>query len=160
MLKGRPFTIYTNHKPVTFALGKPWTEMQPPCLSLSIVWPMPGRMPPSGLSPPGSPAAAGTCSQLWTGPPGGWRRCQCGTLLPPPALTLSLPGGSQDMEFQPSSPFHLGRLGCTLPAAGHPASANHRFLPLSPQGNGMVEQYHRRLKDALRARLAGPDWAS
>jgi hypothetical protein len=23
MLKGRPFTIYTNHKSVTFALGKP-----------------------------------------------------------------------------------------------------------------------------------------
>jgi hypothetical protein len=27
-----------------------------------------------------------------------------------------------------------------------------------PQANGMVERCHRRLKDALRARLAGPDW--
>ena len=27
-----------------------------------------------------------------------------------------------------------------------------------PQSNGMVERLHRRLKDALRARLAGPDW--
>jgi hypothetical protein len=32
MLKGRPFTIYTDHKPLTFALGKPWTAMQPPCV--------------------------------------------------------------------------------------------------------------------------------
>ena len=31
MLEGRPFTIYTHHKPLTFALGKvaePWTAMQ------------------------------------------------------------------------------------------------------------------------------------
>src|SRR5450830_485225 len=27
-----------------------------------------------------------------------------------------------------------------------------------PQSNGMVERFHRRLKDGLRARLAGPDW--
>ena len=27
-----------------------------------------------------------------------------------------------------------------------------------PQANGMVERYHRQLKDALRARLAGADW--
>jgi hypothetical protein len=27
-----------------------------------------------------------------------------------------------------------------------------------PQANGMVERCHRRLNDALRARLAGPDW--
>ncbi len=27
-----------------------------------------------------------------------------------------------------------------------------------PQANGMVERCHRRLKEALRARLAGPDW--
>jgi transposase InsO family protein len=28
-----------------------------------------------------------------------------------------------------------------------------------PQANGMVERLHRRLKDGLRARLSGPDWA-
>ena len=27
-----------------------------------------------------------------------------------------------------------------------------------PQSNGMVERFHRRLKDALKARLTGPDW--
>ena len=27
-----------------------------------------------------------------------------------------------------------------------------------PEGNGLVERFHRRLKDALRARCAGPDW--
>jgi len=29
-----------------------------------------------------------------------------------------------------------------------------------PQSNGMVERFHRRLKDALRARMAGADWAA
>jgi transposase InsO family protein len=29
-----------------------------------------------------------------------------------------------------------------------------------PQSNGAVERFHRRLKDSLRARLAGPDWPS
>jgi transposase InsO family protein len=29
-----------------------------------------------------------------------------------------------------------------------------------PQSNGLVEQFHRRLKDALRERLAGPTWTA
>jgi hypothetical protein len=29
-----------------------------------------------------------------------------------------------------------------------------------PQSNGMIERFHRQLKDSLRARLAGPDWPS
>jgi transposase InsO family protein len=29
-----------------------------------------------------------------------------------------------------------------------------------PQSNGLVERFHRRLKDALRARLAGPAWTA
>jgi hypothetical protein len=29
-----------------------------------------------------------------------------------------------------------------------------------PQSNGLVERFHRRLKDGLRARAAGPDWAT
>ena len=42
---------------------------------------------------------------------------------------------------------------CTLLGVKHaPTTAFH------PQANGLVERFHRRLKDALRARLAGPDW--
>jgi transposase InsO family protein len=32
--------------------------------------------------------------------------------------------------------------------------------PYHPQANGAVERFHRRLKDSLRARLAGSDWPS
>ena len=33
----------------------------------------------------------------------------------------------------------------------------HRTTPYHPQSNGMIERWHRRLKDALRARLEGRD---
>jgi hypothetical protein len=46
---------------------------------------------------------------------------------------------------------HLGRL---VPAAGYPAPANHCFQPSS---KWYGQRCHRR-KDALRARLTGPDW--
>jgi hypothetical protein len=29
-----------------------------------------------------------------------------------------------------------------------------------PQSNDLVEHFHRRLKDALKARLAGPTWTA
>ena len=36
---------------------------------------------------------------------------------------------------------------------------NHiKTTAFHPQANGMVERCHRRLKDALRARVVGPDW--
>ena len=42
---------------------------------------------------------------------------------------------------------------CGLLNISHaPTTAYH------PQANGLVERFHRRLKAALRARLAGPDW--
>jgi transposase InsO family protein len=31
-------------------------------------------------------------------------------------------------------------------------------VPYHPQSNGVVEQFHHRLKDALRARMASADW--
>jgi transposase InsO family protein len=34
----------------------------------------------------------------------------------------------------------------------HPTTAYH------PQANGMVERFHRKLKNSLRARLCGPNW--
>jgi transposase InsO family protein len=44
---------------------------------------------------------------------------------------------------------------CKLLNISHqPTTAYH------PQSNGLVERFHRRLKDALRARAAGPDWYS
>jgi len=42
---------------------------------------------------------------------------------------------------------------CALLSIQHsPTTAYH------PQSNGLVERLHRRLKDALKARAAGPDW--
>ena len=43
-------------------------------------------------------------------------------------------------------------LCCRLGIRHSPTTAFH------PQSNGMVERVHRRLKDSLRARLAGPGW--
>lgn len=36
--------------------------------------------------------------------------------------------------------------------------SHHQTTAYHPQSNGLVERFHRRLKDALRARLAAPDW--
>ena len=36
----------------------------------------------------------------------------------------------------------------------------HRTTAYHPESNGMVERVHRRLKDALRARAAGPNWVA
>jgi len=52
-------------------------------------------------------------------------------------------------QFTSSLWAHL----CQLLSISHsPTTAYH------PQSNGMVERFHRRLKDALRARAAGVDW--
>jgi transposase InsO family protein len=37
---------------------------------------------------------------------------------------------------------------------------SHLTSPYHPQANGAVERFHHRLKDFLRARLAGSDWPS
>ena len=44
---------------------------------------------------------------------------------------------------------------CHLLGVDHNTTTAYR-----PQANGLVERFHRRLKDSLRARLAGPDWMS
>jgi transposase InsO family protein len=38
--------------------------------------------------------------------------------------------------------------------------SHHSTTSFHPQSNGMVERWHRRLKDSLRARAAGADWAA
>ena len=38
---------------------------------------------------------------------------------------------------------------------GHHACTDYS---LPPQANGLVERFHRKLKNSLRTRLAGPDW--
>jgi hypothetical protein len=42
---------------------------------------------------------------------------------------------------------------CTILAISHAKTTAYH-----PQSNGLVERFHRRLKEALQARLAGPDW--
>jgi transposase InsO family protein len=42
---------------------------------------------------------------------------------------------------------------CTILAVSHVKTTAYH-----PQSNGLVERFHRRLKEALQARLAGPDW--
>jgi hypothetical protein len=37
--------------------------------------------------------------------------------------------------------------------------AHHQTLAYNPQANGLVEKFHRQLKDALRVRLCALDWA-
>ena len=44
---------------------------------------------------------------------------------------------------------------CRLLGTSHNTTTAYR-----PQANGLVERFHRRLKEALRARLAGADWMS
>ena len=44
---------------------------------------------------------------------------------------------------------------CSLLSISHTQTTAYH-----PQSNGLVERFHRRLKDALRARSAGPDWFS
>jgi hypothetical protein len=53
----------------------------------------------------------------------------------------------------PNSRPLFGRAWCSLLNIQHsPTTAYH------PQSNGLVERFHRRLKDALRSRAAAADW--
>jgi hypothetical protein len=44
---------------------------------------------------------------------------------------------------------------CSLLSISHAQTTAYH-----PQSNGLVERFHRRLKDALRARAAGADWSA
>jgi transposase InsO family protein len=60
---------------------------------------------------------------------------------------------TSDMGVQFSSGVWAG-LCQRLGISHHSTTAYH------PQSNGMMERFHRQLKDALRARLQGQDWVS
>ena len=49
----------------------------------------------------------------------------------------------------------LWRSICSLLGINHQQTTAYH-----PQSNGLVERFHRRLKDSLRARLAAADWPS
>ena len=55
------------------------------------------------------------------------------------------------------TPIYLVFVGSPL----QPSSIRHSpTTAYHPQANGLLERFHRRLKDALRSRAAGPAWAA
>jgi hypothetical protein len=55
---------------------------------------------------------------------------------------------------RPWTSIYFNSLVFSLQAVGYQTTAYH------PQSNGIVERFHRRLKDALRARAAAKDWSA
>ncbi len=84
-------------------------------------------------------------------------------MTPPTAQRGFSTGGSSGLVFQPPSPA-TGDLSLHPPCGRHSApfstSPMCRPLPITPRQTALcaVERFHRRLKDALRARAAGADW--
>jgi hypothetical protein len=70
----------------------------------------------------------------------------------------SSPVGSPDMECRLTSVWGTQFTSAIWDALCQQLGIQHQpTTAFHPQGNGMVERCHHRLKDVLRARLAGPD---
>jgi hypothetical protein len=67
--------------------------------------------------------------------------------------TLRRPGADY---LRPRLAVLFFSLGCAYAPLGRKNA--HSTTPYHPQSNKAVERFHRRLKDSLRARLAGGDW--
>jgi hypothetical protein len=59
-------------------------------------------------------------------------------------------------HFRQRGPIHVRSLGGPVQPAQHPALTHDSIPP--PVKNGLVERFHRRLKDALQSRVAAADW--
>ncbi len=70
---------------------------------------------------------------------------------PPAATAAAILTSDKGVQF---SSAVWGELCATLGISHRLTTAYH------PQANGLVERFHRQLKDALRARLDGQDWPS
>jgi hypothetical protein len=106
-------------------------------------------------------AATPTCSLSSTGRRGGRRPFRSPPSPPPTAPGPSSPGGCPTTEYQPPSLQTEGPNSRPALWAGLCSLLNIQHSPTTayhPQSNGLVERFHRRLKDALRSRAAAADW--
>jgi hypothetical protein len=66
-------------------------------------------------------------------------------------------GSHSDHHHRPRVSIHFQRVGGSVRRLGIQHICTTAF---HPQSNGLVEHFHRRLKEALKACLAGPAWPS
>jgi hypothetical protein len=116
-------------------------------VSPTSTWTWSGRCRPRAATP--------TCSPSLTKPPDGRRPSRLPPSPPPTAPGLSSPAGyhkrvpatiTSDRGAQFTSALWAGMCSLLNTTAYH------------PQSNGLVERFHRWLKDALRSRAAAADW--
>jgi hypothetical protein len=122
-LEGRPFQLWTDHKPLIFALHRvsPLTSgRQQRHLAFISEYTNQVRLT--------------------------WWQTRCPARPRPPPE----PPGDRGAQFTSSLWVAL----CSLLNIQH-----NQTTAYHPQSNGMVERFHRRLKDALRTRCAVANWA-